>query len=280
MQAEHDILQSVLSKTSKNTAWQTPIHGLTIYSTNQHGQVSGILQKPSLSVMLQGEQSVTLGEKVYYFKARQMLFCPVNLPIIAQIHNPNREWHLVMSLDFDLDLLTNISTRIPKKPHKNQSIQWTLTDRMYDCVLRLLNLLDFPDDISVVAPLIIQEWYYYLWISEQGAYLQELVGQDGKFAKIRHATQILEQNFLGHINMIELSEKVGMSKSVFYSEFKAVTELTPLQYQKSLRLNYAKNLILKENLSVSEVAFAVGYESVSQFSREFKRAFGVSPSHK
>lgn len=143
-------------------------------------------------------------------------------------------------------------------------------------MLRLLNLLNSPNHIHFLAPLILNELYFYLLQSEQGGYIRSLLSQDGNIAKIANATKILERKFADTLNMSALVEEVGMSVAGFYAHFKSVTSMTPLQYQKSLRLNAAREK-LQAGVSVSETAYQVGYESPSQFSREYKRQFGESP---
>ncbi len=208
------------------------------------------------------------------------MFCPVNLPIVTQtLSVAENQPYLAISLRLDFDLIAKIITQLP--PQKiseniNQRTKWELENEIKDCLLRLLNLLNSPNHIHFLAPLILNELYFYLLQSEQGGYIRSLLSQDGNIAKIANATKILERKFADTLNMSTLAEEVGMSVAGFYAHFKSVTSMTPLQYQKSLRLNAAREK-LQAGVSVSETAYQVGYESPSQFSREYKRQFGESP---
>lgn len=211
------------------------------------------------------------------------MFCPVNLPIVTQtLSVAENQPYLAISLRLDFDLIAKIITQLP--PQKiseniNQRTKWELENEIKDCLLRLLNLLNSPNHIHFLAPLILNELYFYLLQSEQGGYIRSLLSQDGNIAKIANATKILERKFADTLNMSALAEEVGMSVAGFYAHFKSVTSMTPLQYQKSLRLNAAREK-LQAGVSVSETAYQVGYESPSQFSREYKRQFGESPKRR
>nr|WP_243647908.1 helix-turn-helix domain-containing protein [Cricetibacter osteomyelitidis] len=141
----------------------------------------------------------------------------------------------------------------------------------------MLDLLNSPEDIEFLAPLIVQEIYYYLLKNEQGGRLRELVSEGSHTRRIAKSTQWIEQHFAESLSIDTLADMAGMSVSGFHHHFKNITSMSPLQYQKAFRLTEAKRLIQSKQCSVTQAAFQVGYESPSQFSREYKRYFGVAP---
>ena len=147
-----------------------------------------------------------------------------------------------------------------------------------DSFERLIGLLHYPNDIYFLAPLVLQEIYYRLLNAEQGEKLRQLVTNGSHTHQISQATDWLKRHLNETVVIEELALKVGMSESGFYQHFKALTGFSPLQYQKSLRLMEARRLIRLGDKQVSQIALDVGYESPSQFSREYKRFFNVSPS--
>lgn len=280
MQTHRAIIESIFALAPKNELWATPISGLTVHAADRSIRFNGYIQDPSLCVVLLGERQICTNGHCQVFGNQEMMFCPVNLPIVTQtLSVAENQPYLAISLRLDFDLIAKIITQLP--PQKisdniNQRTKWELENEIKDCLLRLLNLLNSPNHIHFLAPLILNELYFYLLQSEQGGYIRSLLSQDGNIAKIANATKILERKFADTLNMSALAEEVGMSVAGFYAHFKSVTSMTPLQYQKSLRLNAAREK-LQAGVSVSETAYQVGYESPSQFSREYKRQFGESP---
>ena len=151
------------------------------------------------------------------------------------------------------------------------------SEKMGDAAIRLLKLLDEPEDIASLAPGIIRELFYYLLRSEYGSCVSQIVLQDSHIQRIASAIQRIKTNLNKTIPVEELAETVGMSVSSFHAHFKSVTRMTPLQYQKSLRLIKARNLMIANEMDAASTAYTVGYESPSQFSREYARMFGNPP---
>ncbi|HEY9640402.1 MAG TPA: AraC family transcriptional regulator, partial [Coleofasciculaceae cyanobacterium] len=146
-----------------------------------------------------------------------------------------------------------------------------------DCVLRLTKLLDTPQDIPILAPLIIREIYYRLLISEQGKAVRQIATSGSNMQRIAEVIERLKADFAKPLRVEDLAGQAQMSASSFHHHFKAVTSMSPLQYQKQLRLLEARRLMLAENSDASNAAYQVGYESTSQFSREYSRLFGAPP---
>lgn len=184
-------------------------------------------------------------------------------------------------MKIDLQEVSKVSAQLPrnfirKSEEQTAFGQWTLGEELENAFARLLNLLTTPKDIVFLAPLIQQEIYYYLLRSEQGEKLQNLLEQGTHTNIISRAAAWIERNLSRSFTVEMLAYQSGMSVSGFHNHFKKVTGMSPLQYQKQLRLTEAQRLI-KQGKAVSDTAYHVGYESPSQFSREYKRQFGVSP---
>ncbi|MFA9499399.1 AraC family transcriptional regulator N-terminal domain-containing protein [Mannheimia sp. E30BD] len=281
MQHSQDIIHSIFTLAPKNEVWRTSIKGLTIHAADHALAFSGYVQEPSLCVVLLGERQICTNGQCQIFSRQEMMFCPVNLPIVTQsISASENQPYLALSLQLDFELISQVIRQLPSKKISEATSsrhKWGLENEIEDCLIRLINLLHFPNYIEFLSPLILRELYFYLLQSEQGDYLRSLLSKEGNIAKIAQATEILAQQFAKPLNMTELARRVGMSVAGFYAHFKNVTAMTPLQYQKSLRLNVAREK-LQSGLGVSETAYQIGYESPSQFSREYKRQFGESPS--
>ena len=178
------------------------------------------------------------------------------------------------------EVLAKIPPKQPEalKPANHLGIKWQLDSTILGAFERLIHLLDYPDDIDFLASLIQQEIYYRLLIAEQGNKLRQLVVNGSHTHRITQATDWIKTHLNEAVVVEELASRCGMSVSGFHHHFKEITQLSPLQYQKSLRLMEARRLIQANDSQISQIAMQVGYESPSQFSREYKRLFGVSPS--
>lgn len=268
-----------------NQTFHSPIKGLIIHHSDHPFQYENIIQEPSICIVLKGEREIHLGGECYLFDNEHFMFCPVNIPMSGTIHHATKaEPFVVMSMKLDLQTVQKIllehAALFAKKSENPTAYfgKWQLDEMLEQAFERLLLLHETPNDIIFLAPLIQQEIYYRLLTGEQGDKLKSMVSFGSHTQKIAKATEYLQTHYTETITVENLAELCGMSLSGFHSHFKKHTTLSPLQYQKSLRLMEAKRLISQENLPVSAAAFQVGYESPSQFSREFKRYFGCVPS--
>ena len=243
-----------------------------------------MIQEPSICIVIQGEREIRLGNQYYLFDEQHFMFCPVDIPMCGKIvkATPNEPF-VVLSMKIDLQAVNQIlfEQHLPlAKSEINLPAftQWHLDSELKNAFARLLLLHENPEDITFLAPLIQQEIYYRLLKGEQGGKLKQMVSFGSNTQKIAKATQYLQAHFRETVRMETLAELCGMSLSGFHHHFKEITTLSPLQYQKSLRLMEAKRLIYQEKSAIAEAAYQVGYESPSQFSREYKRYFGIAPS--
>lgn len=267
-----------------NQTYHSPIKGLLIHHSNQPFSYENVIQEPSICIVVNGEREVRLGEQYFLFDPRHFMFCPVDIPMCGKITKASpEEPFVVLSMKIDLQAVNKILLEQTLPVAKSEInppafTQWYLKSELKNAFARLLLLHENPNDIAFLAPLIQQEIYYRLLKGEQGNKLKQMVSFGSNTQKIAKATQYLQRHFREIVWIETLAELCGMSLSGFHHHFKEITTLSPLQYQKSLRLMEAKRLIFQENMAIAETAYQVGYESPSQFSREYKRYFGVAPS--
>lgn len=275
-------IEQLLAILPKNQTIESAIPGLFFYCADRPNRTVSYIQEPSICIVLQGEREIYLGNDCQKFDNSNLMFCPVNIPLSmhvkhASVDNPV----IVLSMKLDLAMIREVLAKIPpiqNKEERQLGIKWQLDNTILAAFERLINLLDYPNDIKFLSELIQQEIYYRLLSAQQGNKLRQLVVNGSHTHRIAQATDWLKAHLNESIIIEELASKCGMSVSGFHQHFKEITQLSPLQYQKSLRLMKARQLIQLGEAQVSQIAMQVGYESPSQFSREYKRLFGVSPS--
>ncbi|WP_225894130.1 AraC family transcriptional regulator [Atlanticothrix silvestris] len=248
--------------------------------------------EPILAILIQGKKKALLGEETYCYGASQYLVVSVDLPLSAFIVEATPEQpYLGFKLNLDprelCDIITAQTSALAKplrmriESQKKNSIRGlfvsTADAPLLDCAIRLARLLDTPQDIPILAPLIIREIYYRLLIGEQGEAVRQIATSGSNMQRIAEVIQLIKADFVQPMRVEELAEQARMSPSSFHHHFKAVTSMSPLQYQKQLRLLEARRLMLAENSDAANAAYRVGYESQSQFSREYSRLFGAPP---
>ncbi|MBY5699543.1 AraC family transcriptional regulator, partial [Rhizobium leguminosarum] len=239
--------------------------------------------RPQLCLVAQGRKEVTLGDRVFRYTPGRYGVVTYDLPAIGHVveATPDKPY-LCLYLDFDPVMLGDLAMRVPPPPRApSPPIGKTVTDagaRLLDAALRLLRLLDDPAAVPVLGPLAEQEILYRLLAGPDGARMRHITSGQGPVAQIGRAIAWIGKNFRERFSIERLATEVGMSPSSLHEHFRAVTAMTPLQFQKQLRLQDARSLMLVQNIDVTTAAFRVGYESPSQFSREYRRHFGDSPA--
>ncbi|EJG1579088.1 AraC family transcriptional regulator [Vibrio parahaemolyticus] len=270
--------------TGNANQYDTPISGLRFSRWTTPTPPTSYTHNPSICLITQGRKRVLLGEESFIYDANHFLISSVDLPIIANIIEASEEQPylgLIMELD-----LTEISQLIvdselaftqSKEAQKGIAVG-ELSESLLDAFVRLAELLDEGQNIKILAPIIKREIFYRLLMSEQGTRLHQIVTAGSHSHQIAKAIDWLKNNFVKPLSVGDLASYTGMSKSSFYTHFRSMTSMTPLQFQKKLRLSEARRLMLTENLDAMAATFKVGYESPSQFSREYSRLFGAPPS--
>ncbi len=270
--------------TGNANQYDTPISGLRFSRWTTPTPPTSYTHNPSICLIAQGRKRVLLGEESFIYDANHFLISSIDLPIIANIIEASEEQPylgLIMELD-----LTEISQLIvdselaftqSKEAQKGIAVG-ELSESLLDAFVRLAELLDEGQNIKILAPIIKREIFYRLLMSEQGTRLHQIVTAGSHSHQIAKAIDWLKNNFVKPLSVGDLASYTGMSKSSFYTHFRSMTSMTPLQFQKKLRLSEARRLMLTENLDAMAATFKVGYESPSQFSREYSRLFGAPPS--
>ncbi|MGD1919721.1 MAG: AraC family transcriptional regulator [Pleurocapsa sp.] len=241
------------------------------------------VSETTLAIVIQGQKKVLLNEEIYHYGTAQYLVISVDLPLCgyATEATPERPY-LGFKLTLDPVQLSDIVTQIRSNLlQKENSIPgWFISKAqpsLLDCAVRLTKLLDTPQDIAFLAPAIVREIYYRLLMGEQGEAVRQMATSGSNIQRIAKAIELIKSDLSKPMGIEDLSAQVNMSASSFHRHFKAVTSLSPLQYQKQLRLLKARQLMLAENTDAASTAYQVGYESPSQFSREYSRMFGAPP---
>ncbi|MGG1949073.1 AraC family transcriptional regulator [Trinickia sp. NRRL B-1857] len=261
----------------------TPIDGVTILRADRERHPSHLVMKPALCVVVQGAKWTTFGGKRYDYRAGQALVVSVELPAMSRIVQASPdEPYLCVVIEFDLGLMREVMEQLDRPPMSEGELGHGVfvTDfdgPLADCVQRAIRLLDTPRAIPVIAPMIMREIGYWLLTGAHGGEVAKLVLANGHVERVVSAIHDLRNRFTETVRVEELASVAQMSLSAFHRQFKALTSMTPLQYQKQLRLLEARHLMLTGAANAEAAAYRVGYESPSQFSREYARMFGAPP---
>jgi AraC-like DNA-binding protein len=239
--------------------------------------------KPAFCVIAQGSKQVLLGDEVFRYDPGHYLISTVDLPIVSHVAEASgEEPYFSFRLDLDAPLVASVmmesGTEIKKGERGVKAMDVSPIDAgLLDAVLKLVRLLDTPDELKFLAPLIIREIIYRLLRGEQGARLSHLMASEGDTRRISRAVRQLRENIDQPLKIEHIARELGMSVSGFHHHFKSVTAMSPLQFQKQIRLQEARRLMLGEDLDVASAGFRVGYEDPSYFSRDYKKLFGAPP---
>lgn len=248
---------------------------------------SPLLYQPGVIIVGQGSKRVYLGNTAYKYDPNHYLVLSVPIPAECEASVTEGEPFLAVFMDIDMVMLNEIIGQMEdridysciRQGCKHQGLFVAQVDDLFkDTVLRLLRCLTSPVESRVLGEGIVRELHFRIMCGENAASLHALVMKNTNLARIEKALKQIHGNFDQPFNVNRLAEVVNMSPSAFHRAFKDVTSFSPIQYLKKVRLNKAKSLLVAEGLRAKEAAQMVGYESVSQFSREFKRYFGASPT--
>jgi AraC-like DNA-binding protein len=258
----------------------TPIPGLTtVRATAPSGLVYAI-SKPLVCQVVQGTKHVTMGKQGFTFSAGDSLLITADVPTVSQITRASiAAPYFSLVLELDLAVIADLSAEMHAVAVSDDApVRVEPTDaEVADGALRLMRLLDRPTSVPVLQAQTVRELHYWLLAGRHGSAIRRLGGPDGSAQRIARAVAVLRAEFAKPLPVERLAAVAGMSASSFHQHFRAVTSLSPLKFQKHLRLIEARRLMLSEGLNASSAAFAVGYESVSQFTREYGRMFGLPP---
>jgi AraC-like DNA-binding protein len=259
---------------------QTPIPGLmTVRATAPSGLLYAI-SRPLVCLVVQGSKHVTMGGQGFGFSAGDSLLITADVPTVSQITRASiAAPYLSLVLELDPAILTDLSAQMGDAGRGDHApVRVDPTDReVADAALRLMRLLDRPESVPVLQGQLLREMHYWLLTGRHGAAIRRLGWPDGHAQRIARAVAVLRTEFARPLRVEQLAAVAGMSPSSFHQYFRSLTSLSPLQFQKQLRLIEARRLMLAEGMTAGSAAFAVGYQSVPQFTREYGRMFGSSP---
>lgn len=261
----------------------TAIPGLSLFRRQEPTDLSSGTYEPSVCVVAQGAKRVILEEDAYIYDADHYLITSVHLPTMFQIieASPERPY-LGLRLTLDLREVARlmVDSNVPLSREQQMSrgmATGRITPELLDAFRRLVLLLGQERDIPILAPVVQREILYRLLVGPQGGRLRQIATAGSHGHQLAQAIQWLKDHFAEPLRVEALAETTGMSTSTFHHHFRSMTALSPLKYQKKLRLEEARRLMLVENRDAASAAFEVGYESPSQFSREYKRQYGAPP---
>ncbi|AQW67561.1 MULTISPECIES: AraC family transcriptional regulator [Pseudomonas] len=241
------------------------------------------LAQPALCILAQGSKSLFLGDEQYAYDPLHYMVVSVTLPLSAvKLDASPQRPSLGLRMDLDPAEISQLIADsgpmlVPNRPYGRGLYVEKTDGALLDALLRLLRLLDTPRDIAMLAPLVRREILYRLLRGPQGYRLYEIALANSQTHRVCQAISWLNDNYQRPLRIEDLAREVNLSVSTLHHRFKAVTSMSPLQYQKQLRLQEARRLMLNEGLEAAVAAYRVGYESPSQFSREYSRLYGAPP---
>ncbi len=278
-------IAELVARYARDETPESAIEGLFVTRRTAPSQPLHVTQKPSFWLVAQGRKCLTVGDEELHYGVGDCLLVALDVPATSRVTQASpSEPHLCVGMTINAARLAELMARLPAEAAapatgglRGVAVN-AASPELLDAALRLLQLLDRPGDAAAMAPLIEQEILYRLLTGPHGARLLHIATADGQGHRITRAAAWLREHFAQPLRIETLAEQVGMSGSSLHHHFKAVTNMTPMQYQKQLRLNEARRLMLAEGLDVGAAGFNVGYQSPSQFSREYRRFFGLSPA--
>jgi AraC-like DNA-binding protein len=262
----------------------TAIPELSLHRHTASTEPANALYDPSVCVVAQGAKRVLFGDGDYIYDARSYLLTSVNIPTLFQVVSASpREPYLGLVLRLNMREVSQliVDTDFPALRTQQSEpgmVLGKISSPLLTAIHRLVQLLDEPHDIPILAPIYQKEILYRLLMGDQGERLRQIAAVGSQSNQIARAIDWLKENYAQQLKIDDLAMRVNMSPSTFHHHFKALTAKSPLQYQKWLRLNEARRLMLIEQTDAATASFEVGYESPSQFSREYSRLFGNSPA--
>jgi AraC-like DNA-binding protein len=262
---------------------ETAIGGLSCIKLSERQMQLPFVYKPSICMILQGAKQVLLESEIYRYATPQFLAVSVDLPLIGQVTEASAgKPYLCLAIDMDARLISDLVAH-------SEDLSWSRSETsrglfvgamdaaLQESALRLTRLLEAPRDIPVLAPLMLREFHYRVLSSPYGPAIAQMAIAGSNTHKIGQIVRRIKTRLAEPIRVEELASLANMSPSSFHVHFKAVTAMSPVQYQKRLRLTEARHLLLSEKVDAASAAYRVGYQSVSQFSREYARMFGAPP---
>ena len=267
---------------SRSESYITPIKGFEFHRQVSNADPKPHFYEPVIIVVVQGKKLVKIGAEEHHYGENICFVCGVDMPVSSCVMEASKETpYLSMSLKLDTGLIASLASQIPSPSdstvYRGAGTQEVDPD-LLDAFVRLAELTEKPEQILVMRDMLMREIHYRLLIGPQGSFLRTVNTFGTQGNQVAQAISWLRNNYKEPVQVDELAKKVNMATSTFHRHFKQLTSLSPLQFQKRLRLYEAQRLMLVENEYAANACMAVGYESPTQFNREYKRLFGEPPS--
>jgi AraC-like DNA-binding protein len=281
--ASREELVERIARAIRDDGTATPLDGLLLRRASSPTELGHGVSYPALCVIAQGSKEILLGDRRYRYDPAHYLVVTAALPIASRITEASEERpYLGLVLKLDPALVGSVMVEAGRPAPRSQSAVTAiavspLDESLLDAAERLVRLLDAPTDARFLAPLVTREIVYRLLTGEQGGRLGHIAVLGGATHRIAEAVERLRNDFDRPLRIEDIARELGMSVSGFHHHFKAVTALSPLQFQKHLRLQEARRLMLGEDLDAASAGYRVGYDDASHFNREYKRLFGAPP---
>lgn len=278
------IAELLLSKAPTEGIHNTPIPGVELFRMDSPSHCVRTVYEPAICLIAQGSKTVQLGDKEIFYGPLTYMVSTVELPVTGQVVSASAaEPYLAIKMSIDPKDVAEVVLEMGEDASVNSQtcpcglcvapVNYDILDAM----TRLAKLLDVPADAKILAPLIKREMIYRALVGEMGLWMRNFVKTDSHAHRITRVIEELKVRFAEPLRVSELAESANMSESALYHTFKQVTRMSPMQYQKKLRLHEARRLMLSEGIEASTASYKVGYESPSHFSREYSRLFGAPP---
>ena len=286
---EQQLAQLVCEQIAEPGMLDSGIPGVSLYRADDTSSCASTVYEPSLIFILQGTKTIELGDREIVYGPSSYLASSIHLPVLGQIvdASPNHPY-LAVKIDVDpqevTDLVLELGDKVGRYEPGNECPEVGcglcmshMDESMQGALYRLLNLMTTPDDIAVLAPLTRREIIYRSLIGEMGPRMRKFASIDSQANRISRVISTLKDRYSEPLRVKDLADSANMSESTLFHSFKQVTRMSPLQFQKKLRLHEARRLMLTEGLEAATASYRVGYESPSHFSREYSRLFGAPP---
>lgn len=261
---------------------RTLLDGIRLMRADRPLGRTPVLYEPGIVIVFQGSKRGYLADKVYHYDAQHYLVLSVPLPFTTETHASKEEPLLAMSVRLDMPVIADLVLEIDRKVSGSVAepagiISTPLDSALADTALRLLRVLTHPLEAKILGPGTVRELCFRVLRGEQGGAIRAALASHGSFGRIARALKHIHDDYSQPLDVSLLAREVGMAIPTFHAHFKTVTGTSPIQYLKSVRLHQARLLMIRDNLTAAAAATRVGYESSSQFNREFRRAFGRTP---
>lgn len=282
-QANKEELIDCMAQAMREDGASEPMPGLHLQRNSSPMVSIHGLDGPGLCVVAQGSKEVLVGDNRYCYDPAQYLLVTVGLPVVSWVLEASKDRpYLSLHLNLDMAVVRSVAAEVesPELQERTQGKALNtgpLDADLLDALVRLVRLLETPLEAKVLAPLVTREIIYRLFLGRRGSQLRQIADQDGSTHSIAQAAEHLRKNLDQPLRVETVARELGMSVSSFHSHFKAVTGLSPLQFQKRLRLQEARHLMLYEALDAAGAGYQVGYNDAAYFSREYKSLFGIPP---